>query len=111
MKPEHPLPGHNMISEHIVPPRVYFAIFTALMVLTAATVAAAFMDLGPFNLAVALVIATIKATLVVLYFMHVRYNPKLIWLAIALAVSWLGVLVVVTMSDYLSRSWLPFPGK
>lgn len=99
------------MSEHIVSPKVYFAIFAALMILTAATVAAAFMDLGPFNLTVALAIATVKATLVVLYFMHVRYNPKLIWLAITLAVSWLGVLVVVTLSDYLSRGWLPFPGK
>ena len=99
------------MSEHIVRPRIYFAIFASLMILTAATMAAAFMDLGPFNLAVALGIATIKATLVVLYFMHVRYNPKLIWLAIALAVSWLGVLVVVTLSDYLSRGWIPFPGK
>jgi cytochrome c oxidase subunit 4 len=100
-----------LVSEHIVSPKVYFAIFAALMILTAATVAAAFMDLGPFNLTVALAIATVKATLVVLYFMHVRYNPKLIWLAITLAVSWLGVLVVVTLSDYLSRGWLPFPGK
>jgi len=99
------------MSEHIVPPRIYFAIFASLMVLTTATVAAAFMDLGPFNLAVALGIATVKATLVVLYFMHVRYNPKLIWLAITLAVSWLGVLVVITLSDYMSRGWLPFPGK
>ena len=99
------------MSEHIVPRKVYFAIFASLMVLTAATVSAAFMDLGPFNLAVALGIATVKATLVVLYFMHVRYNPKLIWLAITLAVSWLGVLVVITLSDYMSRGWLPFPGK
>jgi cytochrome c oxidase subunit IV len=105
------LPGEGLVSEHIVSPKVYFAIFALLMIFTAATVAAAFMDLGPFNLVVALGIATIKATLVVLYFMHVRYNPKLIWLAIALAVSWLGVLVVVTLSDYMSRGWLPFPGK
>jgi cytochrome c oxidase subunit IV len=105
-------PSSNaLVSDHIVPPKVYFMIFASLMVLTAATVAAAFMDLGPFNLAVALGIAIIKATLVVLYFMHVRYNPKLIWLAITLAVSWLGVLLVVTLSDYMSRGWIPFPGK
>ena len=111
MKSEDLSASNHLISEHIVSPRIYFAIFASLMVLTAATVAAAFMDLGPFNLAVALGIATVKATLVVLYFMHVRYNTKLIWLALALAVSWLGVLVVVTLSDYLSRGWLPFPGK
>ena len=99
------------MSGHIVSPRVYVTIFLALMAFTALTVAAAFTDLGPFNLAVALGIATIKATLVVLYFMHVRYNPKLIWLALGLAISWLGVLVAVTLSDYISRGWIPFPGK
>ena len=106
MKSEHPLPSHNLISEHIVPPRVYFAIFAALMVFTAATVAAAFMDLGPFNLAVALVIATVKATLVVLYFMHVRYSSRLIWVIFASALFWLAILFALTFSDYLTRSWL-----
>jgi cytochrome c oxidase subunit IV len=101
----------NLMSEHIVSPKVYVTIFLALMAFTALTVVAAFMDLGPFNLAVALGIATIKATLVVLYFMHVRYNPKLIWLTLGLAVSWLGVLLAITLSDYMSRGWIPFPGK
>jgi cytochrome c oxidase subunit 4 len=99
------------MSEHIVSPKVYLLIFLTLMGFTALTVWAAFQDLGPLNLAVALGIATIKATLVVLYFMHVRYNPKLIWLTLGLALSWLGVLMVITLSDYLSRGWIPFPGK
>jgi len=99
------------MSQHVVSPRIYFAVFTSLMLLTALTVWAAFQDLGPFNLVVALGIATLKATLVVLYFMHVRYNPKLIWLVIGLAVAWFGVFLVVTLSDYLSRGWIPFPGK
>jgi len=101
----------GLVSQHVVSPKIYIAIFASLMVLTGATVAAAYLDLGPFNLAVALAIATVKATLVVLYFMHVRYNTKLIWLALGLALSWLGVLVIVTLSDYLSRGWIPFPGK
>ena len=99
------------MSQHVVSPRIYFAVFTSLMLFTALTVWAAFQDLGPFNLVVALGIATLKATLVVLYFMHVRYNPKLIWLVIGLAVAWFGVFLVVTLSDYLSRGWIPFPGK
>jgi len=99
------------MSQHVVSPKIYFAVFASLMLLTALTVWAAFQDLGPFNLVVALGIATLKATLVVLYFMHVRYNPKLIWLVIGLAVAWFGVFLVVTLSDYLSRGWIPFPGK
>jgi cytochrome c oxidase subunit 4 len=99
------------MSEHIVSPKVYVTIFLTLMGCTGLTVWAAFQDLGPLNLAVALGIAIIKATLVVLYFMHVRYNPKLIWLTLGLALAWLGVLMVITLSDYLSRGWIPFPGK
>jgi cytochrome c oxidase subunit 4 len=99
------------MSEHVVPRRVYFLVFALLLLFTALTVAAAFKDLGPFNLAVALGIAAFKATLVVLYFMHVRYNPRLIGLAIALAMAWLMVLIVITFGDYVTRGWVPFPGK
>jgi cytochrome c oxidase subunit IV len=99
------------MSEHVVPRRVYFLVFAVLILFTALTVVAAFKDLGPFNLGVALGIAVFKATLVVLYFMHVRYNPRLIALAIALALSWLMVLIVITFGDYLTRGWIPFPGK
>jgi cytochrome c oxidase subunit 4 len=99
------------MSEHVVPRRVYFLVFALLLLFTALTVAAAFKDLGPFNLVVALGIAAFKATLVVLYFMHVRYNPRLIGLAIALAMAWLMVLIVITFSDYVTRGWVPFPGK
>jgi len=99
------------MSEHVVPRRVYFLVFALLLLFTALTVAAAFKDLGPFNLVVALGIAAFKATLVVLYFMHVRYNPRLIGLAIALAMAWLMVLIVITFGDYVTRGWVPFPGK
>ena len=96
---------------HVVPRRVYFAVFAALMALTLITIQAARIDLGPLNAVVALGIAAAKATLVVLFFMHVRYGSKLVWLAIFGGVAWLGVLIVVTLTDYVSRGWLPFPGK
>jgi cytochrome c oxidase subunit 4 len=96
------------MSEHIVHPRVYVAIFLALMLGTGLTVLAAFRDFpGPLNAVVALTIAVVKATLVVLYFMHVRYSSRLIWLIISAALFWLAILFALTISDYWTRSWLP----
>ena len=94
------------MSEHIVQPRIYVTIFLALMLGTALTVLAAFYDFpGPLNAVVALTIATIKATLVVLYFMHVRYSGRLIWLVILAALFWLAIMFSITFSDYWTRSW------
>jgi len=73
------------------------------MVLTAATVAAAYVNLGPFNIVIALAIASVKATLVVLYFMHARYSPKRTHLVIIAAVFWLAVMLALTLSDYVTR--------
>ena len=93
---------------HISPKSVYFAIFGALMVGTAVTVVAAFIDLGPLNFPVALAIAITKATLVVLFFMHVRYSSRLTWAVVVGSVFWLGILLVLTFADYLTRAWLTF---
>ena len=87
--------------------KIYFAVFGALMVFTALTAWAAFQHLGIWNTPVALSIAIAKATLVVLFFMHVRYSPRLTRLVISASIVWLLMLFVVTMSDYLSRPWLP----
>jgi cytochrome c oxidase subunit IV len=96
------------MSEHIVQPRIYITIFLALMAGTALTVIAAFVDFpGPLNAVVALTIACIKATLVVLFFMHVRYSGRLVWLVITSALLWLAILFAITFSDYWTRSWLP----
>jgi cytochrome c oxidase subunit 4 len=89
----------------IVPTRTYFLTFAALIALTGATVAASRADLGPFNLVVALAIAATKATLVVLIFMHVKYASRLTQLAAAAGFFWLGILLVLTMSDYVTRGW------
>jgi cytochrome c oxidase subunit 4 len=91
--------------------RVYYAVFASLMVMTAITVGVAFLDLGAFNAVVALTIAVIKAVLVVLFFMHVRYSTKLTWLVVAAGVFWLGILLALTLSDYLTRgggAWRTF---
>jgi cytochrome c oxidase subunit 4 len=95
------------MSEHIVSRKIYFAIFGALMVFTALTVFAAFVDLDHVfhgaNTVVALTIAVIKATLVVLFFMHVRYSTRLTWVIVVAGIFWLGIMFVLTASDYLTR--------
>lgn len=96
------------MSEHIVSVRVYVTIFLALMVGTALTVLAAFYDFPwRFNTIVAMTIATAKATVVVLYFMHVRYSPRLVWVIVASALFWMAILFSLTLSDYWTRGWIP----
>lgn len=95
------------MSEHIVSVRVYITIFLALLVGTFLTVVAAFYDFPwQLNTIVALTIATAKATIVVLYFMHVRYSSRLIWVIVAAALFWMAILFALTFSDYWSRHWL-----
>lgn len=92
------------MSEHVVPTRIYYTIFLALMVCTAITVGVAFVDLGPMNAVIAMTIAVLKATLVVLFFMHVKYSTRLTWVVAVASVFWLGILLALTLADYASRS-------
>jgi len=92
------------VSEHIVSPRIYLVIFASLMLGTGITVWAAFQDFGKFNIVIALVIATIKATLVVLYFMHARYSPRRTQMVIVCSVFWLAIMLALTLTDYDTRS-------
>jgi cytochrome c oxidase subunit 4 len=98
------------MSGHISPKRTYYAIFGALMVLTAVTVGVAFIDLGVFNFPVALAIAVTKATLVILFFMHVKYSSRLTKLFVGMAFFFLFILFGLTMTDYLSRGLATYPG-
>ena len=97
------------MSGHVSPKSLYYTIFAALMVLTAITVGVAFINLGAFNFPVAISIAVIKATLVILFFMHVMYSSRLTKLIIGVGFFFLGILFVLTLSDYLSRGWLTAP--
>jgi len=100
-----------MAEHHILPVRLYLGIFAVLLLFTALTIWAAFQNFGPMNDVIALGIAVIKASLVVLYFMHVRYQSRLVSVAVVTGIAWLGVLVMLVLMDYMSRGWLPFPGK
>ena len=93
------------MSDHVVSWKVYVAVFLALVVLTVVTVVAAGYDFGPLNVIVALGIAITKATLVVLYFMHARYAGGLTRLVVLSSVAFFFILVFLTLSDYVTRSW------
>ena len=96
-------PTHH--TGHIVSPRVYGIIFSALIILTATTVGASYLELGPFNVVVALAIACIKAVLVILFFMHVKYSSRLTKLTVAAGFFTFLVLLTMSMTDYISRAW------
>lgn len=97
---------------HIVPKKVYFLVFASLLALTALTTLAAYVDLDsvlgskvvPWNTLVALAIAACKATLVVLFFMHMKYNSYLTKLAAVAGIFWLAILITLAMSDYMTRN-------
>ena len=97
--------GHPEDEQHIVSPKVYFVIFLCLLVGTVLTVGAARIEMGPWNPVVALAIACVKATLVVLFFMHIKYSSKLMKLTVGAGVFTFLILVGMSLSDYISRAW------
>jgi cytochrome c oxidase subunit IV len=99
--------SEQAMSEHVMPSRQYYIIWIVLLILTGVTAGVSFIDLGQFNTVVALAIATFKAVLVVLFFMHVLHaGEKLIKLVVIAAVFWLSLLLCLSMMDYLTRHLL-----
>jgi cytochrome c oxidase subunit IV len=90
-------------AEHIVSPKVYLVVLTALLVGTVLTVEAAKVDLGRLNIVAALGIATIKMTLVILFFMHGKYSPRRTKLVIVAGFFWLAIMLGLTLADYSTR--------
>ena len=98
-------PTHH--SHTIVQPKIYVIIFGILLCFTALTLGASYLELGVFNAVVALTIAVIKAVLVILFFMHVKYSSRLISTVILGGLFWLSILLALTLSDFMSRGWFP----
>jgi cytochrome c oxidase subunit IV len=96
------------MAAHILPRRVYYTIFAILIFCTYLTVQIAFFDLGRLNAVAALAIAAFKATIVILFFMHVKYSTRLTWAVVLGSIFWFGILVALTMGDYLTRPWRMF---
>ncbi|RMG51837.1 MAG: caa(3)-type oxidase subunit IV [Acidobacteria bacterium] len=97
------------MAHHVVPQKIYLLVFATLILLTLVTVDVAFYDLGLLNLYIALAIAVTKATIVILYFMHVKYSSRLVWVFVGSGFFWLAVLLVLTLSDFFTRGWSPLP--
>jgi len=99
---------HALQSDHDEPissVAYYLRVFAALIALTALTVGLSFVELGPWHLVLGLIIATTKAVLVALFFMHVLHGARLTWIVIAASLLFLVILLGLTMSDYLTRAW------
>jgi cytochrome c oxidase subunit 4 len=90
---------------HLVTPTQYLMVYVALLIATGLTVGAAFIDLGAFNPILAIAIACFKAVIVILFFMHVYYSSRLMKLTVAAGFFTFIVLIMMTLSDYMSRSW------
>ena len=96
------------MSDHVVTKKTYYAIFSALLVGTALTVVMAFVNLHNFNIIVAMLIAGVKASLVILFFMHVKYTTRLTKLFVSIGFIWLFIMIAITMTDYLTRDWMTY---
>jgi len=93
------------MTEPVVSLKTYTGIFLSLLCLTLATTLLAYLDLGVFNMVIAITIAVIKATLIVAFFMHAMYEFKLVHVILAGGVLWFLILVFLTLGDYLTRGW------
>jgi len=99
------------MAEHVVSRRIYLVVWAALMALMILTAGLSRVNLGEWSTVVALVIAAIKALLVILFFMHVRYeNQKIAWVFVIAGFFWLGILLALTMTDYMSRGYIGVAG-
>lgn len=90
---------------HVVSPKIYVTVAIILLILTGTTAAVSYVDLGVFNAVVALFIACFKASIVVLFFMHVKYSSRLTKLTVASGLFTFLVLISLTLADYISRAW------
>jgi cytochrome c oxidase subunit 4 len=91
---------------HIVPVGTYFAVYVALLLLLGATFGVYYINLGFWSIALGITIAVVKSALILMYFMHVRFSSRLVWVFAAAGFAWLAILVALTLSDYVSRAWL-----
>jgi cytochrome c oxidase subunit 4 len=93
--------------ERVVDPKIYVRTCLALLVLLAVTWSVAYVNLGPFNLIVALSVAIAKAIVIAMFFMHIKGSSRLLHLAAVTGIMWLLILIALTLGDYFTRGWVP----
>ena len=104
-QPDHETYSGHAAPHHQAPLTAYFVVFFTLMILTIITVWVSRIDLGAMNTAVAMVVAVAKATVVILWFMHVIHSPRMTWIVVISSFIWLAMMFVLFYSDYLTRGW------
>src|SRR5262249_3304921 len=97
------------MSETIVPKTTYILVWLSLLVLLGITVGVAYIHLGWLNVFAVVGIAVTKAVIIILFFMHVRYSPRLLWIFVCAGFFWLSILFALSLGDYLTRIYMPFP--
>jgi cytochrome c oxidase subunit 4 len=97
------------MSEHIVPKRTYISVWLSLLTLLAITVAVSYVRLGWLNALSSVGIAVTKAVIIIMYFMHVRYSPRLLWIFVIAGFFWLSILFALSFGDYFTRVYMPMP--
>jgi cytochrome c oxidase subunit 4 len=96
------------MAERVVQPPTYYAVFAALIALTLLTVVVSFLDLGVGHTVAGLVIGAAKAALVILFFMHLLYSGRLLWIVLGAGLFWLGIMLALTLADYSTRALLAY---
>ena len=96
------------MTERITPLTTYYTVFAALIALTALTVGLSFLELQSWHLVVGVTVGCIKAVLVALFFMHLNHSMRLTRLVVVAALFWLGIMMALTLTDYLTRHWTPY---
>ncbi len=99
------------MSQPAISRKTYLFTWITLMLLALATTLIGRLDLGPFNMPIAVLIATAKAALIVAFFMRAKHESKVVLIVIAAGIVWFLILLTNTLGDYATRGWLPFPGK
>jgi cytochrome c oxidase subunit 4 len=97
------------MTETIIPKKTYVLVWVSLLILLAMTVGVSYIHLGWFNAAAAVGIAVVKAVIIILFFMHVRYSSRVVWIFVGAGFFWLGIMMVLTLGDYFTRAYLPPP--
>src|SRR5947208_1050322 len=96
------------MAERVLPPSTYYTVFGTLIGLTFLTIGISFLELGEWHTVVGLTIAVCKAVLVALFFMHLLFSSRLTWIVLVGGLFWLGILMALTLADYLTRHWLAY---
>jgi cytochrome c oxidase subunit 4 len=97
------------MEQTIIPKKLYFRVWAALLLLLGLTVSVAYIHLGPLNTFAAITIAVIKAVIIALYFMHLRYSPRIMWVFAGAGFFWLLIMFSLSLGEYMTRPWLPSP--